>query len=135
MQQQGFSLIELMVVIAIIGILVAVAMPSYQNYTRRAHYTEIVQAAAPYKMGVEECYQTTGDLSECNAGIQSIPAAINSGPGLVDSIEVKAGEIRITPHEKEGIKAEDTYLLSPEINAESLQWKSHGGGVDSGYAH
>ena len=47
--QHGFTLLELMVVIAIIGILAAVAIPSYQRYSKKAHYTEIIQAATPYQ--------------------------------------------------------------------------------------
>ena len=131
---QGFSLIELMIVIAIIGILVAVAAPSYQNYTRRAHYAEIVQAAAPYKIGVEECYQTTGELTNCNAGTSAIPAASEQGHGLIQSIEVSQGVIHITPNTQDGIKPEDDYFLSPEASNQGLSWHSSGGGVDLGYA-
>ena len=77
-----------MIVVAIIGILVAIAIPSYQNYTRRAQYTEVVGAAAPYKVGIEECYQTSGDLGNCQAGENGVPDAIasNQGAGSIDSI-------------------------------------------------
>lgn len=75
MQRQnaaGFTLMKFFVVIAIIGILVIVTIPStipsYRIYTHWAHYTEVVQATASYKLVIEECYQTTKDLSECSAG-------------------------------------------------------------------
>lgn len=134
----GFSLIELMIVIAIIGVLIAVAVPSYRTYMRRAHYLEIVQATAPYKLGVQECYQMTSYLTDCVAGKHGIPPAINSGEGggLVQSISVADnGVIEVTPATKYGITAEDTYILTPEITNNILTWSKSGGGVNQGYAN
>jgi type IV pilus assembly protein PilA len=51
--QQGFTLIELMIVVAIIGILAAIAIPAYQNYTLKAKFTEIVNATAPIKLAID----------------------------------------------------------------------------------
>jgi type IV pilus assembly protein PilA len=79
----GFTLIELLVVIAIIGILAAVAVPSYLDYAKRAKYSEVVNATAPFKVAVETCYITRGNLTDCDSGAYGVPAAITcQGVGL-----------------------------------------------------
>lgn len=135
--QTGFTLMELMVVIAIVGILVAIAIPSYQSYTKRAHFTEVVQAAGPYKLGVEECFQVMGNLTDCKNGHHGVPPAITSGngAGLIDSITVSQnGIIDIIPHEKFGISKNDSYKLIPTEKNGILIWKSSGNAVEKGYA-
>lgn len=134
----GFTLIELLIAITIVGILVAIAIPSYQNYTRRAHYTEIVEAISPYKLGVEECYQMTSDLSACQSGQNGVPLNIitGKGSGLIDSITtVTGGIITIVPRVKYGFTAQDTYILTPSVENSRLIWVSSGGGVTNGYAN
>jgi len=64
--QQGFTLIELMIVVAIIGILAAVALPAYQDYTNRAKVTELILAGADAKINIAEYAQVYGTLT--NAG-------------------------------------------------------------------
>jgi type IV pilus assembly protein PilA len=130
----GFSLIELLIVIAIAGILIAILVPSYQTYTRRAHYSEVVQAAAPYKIGVEQCYQMMGALDSCTADQNGVPANITQGSGLVSSITVNdTGQITAIPKELYGITAEDTYILTPRIENDAVIWDVSGGGPSRGY--
>ena len=136
--KNGFTLIELMIVIAIIGILVAIAIPSYQNYTKRAHYAEAVQATEPFKLGVQECFQMIGALDKCTAGENDVPNAIptGKGPDLIDSIDVSAnGVITVTPKDLYGITADDIYILTPSIANDTLTWTSSGQGVTNGYAN
>ena len=81
--QQGFTLIELMIVVAIIGILAAVALPAYQDYTKRAKMTEAIKFMAAAKTGVSEAYGTIGDLK----GID------NAKAGLADATDITSNVV------------------------------------------
>jgi len=75
--QQGFTLIELMIVVAIIGILAAVAIPAYQDYTVRAKVTEGLNIAAAAKIAVSETWETNGSLVALTAGVAPCAAGIS----------------------------------------------------------
>lgn len=81
--QKGFTLIELMIVVAIIGILAAVAIPAYSNYTKKAKFTEVVNSVAAVKTAVEVCASEAADLSVCIAGTPGVPADLTSSGATV----------------------------------------------------
>jgi len=94
MNQKGFTLIELMIVVAIIGILAAIAIPAYQDYTIRSKVTELVNAAGVCKTGVAEYYQSKGKMpastDEAGCSDQGTASAGAPSVGAGGIITVKA---------------------------------------------
>lgn len=129
----GFTLIELLIAISLVSILAMIALPTYQHYTRRAYYSELVQAAAPYQLGVAECFQELGELNGCEAGVNGIPAPITVAQGMVGYVSVESGVITIVPTQRHGLEAEDSYVLTPIIQGEKLTWRISGGALAKGY--
>ncbi|PHM64852.1 putative major pilin subunit [Xenorhabdus stockiae] len=93
MNQQGFTLMEVMVVMAIVSILGAIGIPSYQGYIQKAALTDMLQAIVPYKSGIDICHFETGNYKECSSGHKSIPSGFNSR--YINTITVKEGEVNI----------------------------------------
>ena len=93
--QQGFTLIELMIVIAIIGILAAVALPAYQDYSNKAKFSEALSISDGYKTAVGVCMATLGTATGCDHGAQGIPAQDTSGQ-YISAVDVSDGVITVT---------------------------------------
>ena len=96
--KKGFTLIELMIVIAIVAILATVAVPSYQNYTKKAAISELLQASAPLRAEVELCIYNTGKTDNCSGGQNGIQADVADATKqkYVKSTAVKSGAITVT---------------------------------------
>ena len=133
-QQKGFTLIELMIVIAIIGILAAIAIPAYQDYTIRSKVSEGLALAGAAKLAVAETYDSTGSMPNGNASF-GLPAAGSISGNYVSSITVagtgSSGIITILYKESVGGNPSaggETVILTPDTSSiGAMGWTCSGG--------
>ncbi|MDU0354301.1 prepilin-type N-terminal cleavage/methylation domain-containing protein [Paraglaciecola aquimarina] len=118
----GFTLIELMIVVAIVGILAMFAIPAYQSYTEKARFTQVVTAIAATKTAVEICVQMGNALDDCDGSSNGVPADIEAADGIV-GVTTANGVITATKPNDAAIEGDGTYTLTPnEEDNGNLSW-------------
>ena len=121
-KQGGFTLIELMIVIAIIAILAAIAIPAYQDYTIRTQASEGANLVAAAKLAVAQTVDETGAFPANNAAA-GLAASSSILGNYTSDVAVNAGVITVTyGGDANGAITGDTLIFTPTTNAGSIEW-------------
>lgn len=126
---QGFSLIELMIVVSIMAILAMMALPSYHSYTERARFAEVITTTHVYQTAVALALQSGFDITSLSTGEHGIPPAPPHTQNLA-SLSVVAGVIHAESTQAAGSA---TLILTP--NSDGSQWTLSGSCVSVGWCH
>lgn len=112
---RGFTLIELMIAIAIVGILAAIAVPTYLTYTKKAKFSEVIMATGPFRSAVDICAQSTNALTACGNAQNGVPSAQGASGQVASIVTAANGTVTATD-----VNAA-TYILVPTRNATTGQ--------------
>ncbi|MBY6096490.1 pilin [Ferrimonas balearica] len=128
-KQQGFTLIELMIVVAIVGILAAIALPAYQTYTKRAKFSEVVAATGSIKTQVEICVQSGEALADCD--ISTAGATLGDYVDTVGWSQPTITATAVSDLDNNG-ETSVTYTLTATASGGGVTWDQGGTCKDAG---
>ena len=149
--QKGFTLIELMIIVAIVGILAAIALPAYSDYTKKAKFTQVIAAVGAAKTAIEVEYSggkaltdldgtetctTTGTppVTACVVGGFLSNFVVGQNSGRVELLEIADGVITAVGGGEfdTGAVTDVSYILTPSISNGSLNWATTGSCTTAG---
>lgn len=128
-------MIELMIVVAIIGVLASLAIPQYQTYAKRSKFTEVVMQASKLKNAIEVCFNTrgSGQFVNCDSEVElGISLSDVTANPKVSSASIGANTAIITLTSIVELDSA-TYVLTPVLNSGSIVWQQSGTCVAAGF--
>ena len=135
-RKKKLNILSILIIVAIVGVIATLLIPTYRIYKNRANYSKIVHIASAYQTTVSNCFKKTHHLDRCALGRHGIPRHVHRRDRrYIKSIDIAKGVIVIIPKAHRGIMEEDTLVYIPNIQHGKIVWTAAGRSVEKGFAN